>query len=57
MRYLCDVDLVELLDLAPAFRDVGDLQAYNRQRHGPVALPDFLLVLATMIAKGWLVLP
>ena len=54
IRYLCDVDLVSLLELAPEFRDVGDLFESYLQRHGPVALPDFLLVLATATAKGWL---
>jgi flavin-dependent dehydrogenase len=55
IRYLHDVDVVSLLDLAPDFDDVGALfEAYGRT-HGPVALPDFLAALAAAVANGWLV--
>jgi hypothetical protein len=54
VRYLHDVDVVALLDLAPRFDDVGTLfDAYVRQQ-GPVALPDFLTALAAVVANGWL---
>jgi FAD-dependent halogenase len=55
VRYLHDVDVLALVELAPAHRDVGELfDAYVR-RQAPVALPDFLRALATLLARGWLV--
>lgn len=55
VRYIRDVDLVAVLRLAPQFRDAGELaEAYVRE-HRPVALPDLLGALATLIAKGALV--
>ena len=55
IRFVSDVDVVAVLELAPAFTDAGDLYEAYARRSGPVALPDFLLVLATATAKGWLV--
>ena len=53
-RYLHDVDLVALIELAPRFEDAGALfNAYVRTR-APVALPDFLSALAAAVANGWL---
>lgn len=55
VRYLRDVDLVTILQRAPAFEDIGELaEAYGRE-HGPVALPDLLGAIATLVAKGALV--
>jgi flavin-dependent dehydrogenase len=55
VRYVSDVDLLALIELAPSHRQVPDLfEAYNR-RHAPVTLPDFLTALATAVARGFLV--
>lgn len=55
VRYVRDVDLIALVDLAPHFSQVPDLfDAYNR-RTAPVSLPDFLSALSSALAKGWLV--
>lgn len=54
-RYSFDVDLVALIELAPRFEQVPDLFDGYCRRNAPVALPDFLLALASAIADGWLV--
>ncbi|MGH9202590.1 MAG: hypothetical protein ACRD2A_15305, partial [Vicinamibacterales bacterium] len=55
IRFVRDVDVIALIDLAPQYSAVPDLfDAYCR-RSGPVGLPDFLRALATTLAKGWLV--
>lgn len=55
VRYLRDVDVLALLELAPAARQVPELfDAYVRKL-GRTALPDFLFALATTVARGWLV--
>ena len=55
VRYIRDVDLITILRLAPRFPDAGEIaEAYVRE-HGPVALPDLLGAIATLIAKGALV--
>jgi flavin-dependent dehydrogenase len=55
VRYVSDVDILTLIDMAPAFRQVPDLfEAYSRL-HAPVALPDFLTALSTLVANEWLV--
>ena len=52
VRYLRDVDLVRLVELAPDHHQVPDLfEAYNR-RCAPVSLPDFLGALSVLLAKG-----
>ena len=52
LRYVRNVDLVRLSELAPAFDDVPDLfDAYNRFAP-PVPLPDFLGALSLLIGKG-----
>jgi flavin-dependent dehydrogenase len=53
-RYVFGVDLLALLDLAPAYTSVPDLFAAYNQRHAPVGLPDFLGALATALAHKWL---
>ncbi len=55
IRYAFDVDLLALIDLAPAYTSVPGLFAAYNQRHAPVALPDFLAALATVLAHNWLV--
>jgi hypothetical protein len=55
IRYLSDVDVITLTELAPQHHDAGALfEAYTR-RSAPVALPDFLHALAASVANGWLV--
>ena len=55
MRYAFNVDLLGLIELAPAHASVPDLlTAYNR-RYAPVDMPDFLAALATALAQKWLV--
>ena len=55
VRYLSDVDILALIELAPSHQQVPDLfEAYNRRR-APVSLPDFLTALATAVARGFLV--
>ena len=52
LRFLRDIDLVRVVELAPLHRQVPDLyEAYNRVCP-PVPLPDFLGVLSVLIAKG-----
>ena len=54
VRYLHGVDVVVLVNLAPAHSDVGKLFGEYARRAGPVTLHDFLLALATALARGWL---
>jgi flavin-dependent dehydrogenase len=52
VRYIRNVDVLLVLRLAPAHRDVGELyDAIVRIQPG-VGLPDFLGVLATLVARG-----
>ena len=52
LRFLRDIDLVRVVELAPLHRQVPDLyEAYNRVCP-PAPLPDFLGVLSVLIAKG-----
>jgi flavin-dependent dehydrogenase len=55
VRFLHDVDVVTLVELAPACRQVPDLFEALVQRVGPTDLAAFLTALATAIARGWLV--
>lgn len=55
VRYTFGVDLLALIDMAPAYASVPELFAAYHQRHGPVALPDVLGALATALARKWLV--
>lgn len=54
LRYVLDVDLVALLDLAPAAADVPALYAAYTSRAGEVSWPSFLGALASTIARTWL---
>lgn len=54
VRYLDGINVVTLVELAPAASQVPDLfDAYVR-REGPASLPDFLKALASAVAQGWL---
>jgi flavin-dependent dehydrogenase len=55
IRYLNDVDVVVLVELAPRCREVPELVAAYQERMGPVPFPNVLRALAGAIAKGWLV--
>jgi hypothetical protein len=55
IRYLRGIDLVHLVEIAPAHEQVPDLfDAYCRTRR-PVILPDFLGALSVLLARGLLV--
>jgi hypothetical protein len=54
VRFVRDVDVVTLLELAPHHADVGELFSACCDRGGPVALPDFLSALSTANATRWL---
>ncbi len=54
IRYLRNVDLVMLSNMAPLYRQVPDLyEAYNRSS-AAVGLPDFLGALSVLVGKGGL---
>lgn len=54
VRYVRNVDLARLVDVAPAHRQVPDIfEAYNRGA-APAELPDFLAALALAVGKGFL---
>ena len=55
IRFVQGIDVVALTTLGPQFSRVPDLfEAYCRA-HGDIQLPDFLLALATAVARRWLV--
>ena len=56
IRFLYDVDVVTLVELAPAHRDVAALYEACLGRVGPMDLAAFLTALATAVARGWLIL-
>ena len=54
VRYVRNVDLLKLTELAPATAQVPDLfEAYNRVA-SPAPLPDFLGALSLLVGKGFL---
>jgi hypothetical protein len=55
VRYIRGVDVVALIDLAPAAGSVPDLYDACVKRLGSTSLQDFLLALATAVGRGWLV--
>jgi hypothetical protein len=55
MRYLHGIDMVVLAELAPSERSIPDLFEACVRRVGALGLHDFLLALATAVARGWLV--
>ncbi len=52
VRYLRNVDLLALLQVASAREDVGQMYADYARAHGAIPLPDFLGALSVLIAKG-----
>jgi hypothetical protein len=56
VRFVYDVDVVAMVELAPSCDQVPDLHAALITRVGPTDLPAFLTALATAVARGWLVL-
>lgn len=55
LQFVQGVDVVNLVEIAPEFRQVPDLwNAYNRSSQ-PVDLPNFLGVLSLLIANGVLI--
>ena len=55
VRYLYNIDVPALIELAPAAREVPHLFDTYVQRCGPVEFPDFLLAMSTALGRGWLV--
>ena len=55
IRFLRNVDLVELVDLAPHYHDVGRLFEMYVRRSPSVTLPDFLGAVSFLIARHVLV--
>lgn len=51
-RYVRNVDLLLVLDVAGATGDVGEMYAQYTRRLGPVSLPDFLGALAVIVGTG-----
>ena len=54
IRFVSDVDILPLVDLAPTMPTVPDLFAAYNKRAAPVGLPEFLTALSTALARGWL---
>ena len=52
LRYLRGVDLVALMQRAPAHRDVGEMFEAARLASPDIALPDFLGALSVLLATG-----
>ncbi|MGE0866359.1 MAG: NAD(P)/FAD-dependent oxidoreductase, partial [Vicinamibacterales bacterium] len=55
IRFVHGVDVVALRELAPRFSQVPDLFESYCRAHGEVPLHDFLMALATAVARRWLV--
>ena len=55
IRYVRGIDMVALIELLPAVRQVPDLYDSYVRAVGPASLPDFLFAVATAVARGWLV--
>lgn len=51
-RYVRNVDLIVVLEVAGATGDVGEMYAQYTRRLGTVSLPDFLGALAVIVGKG-----
>jgi hypothetical protein len=54
-RFLYDIDVVALVELAPTCGDVGALYDACVRQVGPMDLAAFLTALATAVARRWLV--
>lgn len=55
IRYVAGVDVIALRAMGPRFAQVPDLYEGYCRVHGEVPLPDFLMALATSVARRWLV--
>ncbi|HYE85633.1 MAG TPA: FAD-dependent monooxygenase [Vicinamibacterales bacterium] len=55
IRHVCGINVVALIELAPAASDVPQLYETYVDTVGPAPLHDFLFALATAIARRWLV--
>ena len=56
VRFLYDVDVLALIELAPAAAQVPQLfEIYDRSR-APVSMQDFLTALSTLVAREWLII-
>jgi flavin-dependent dehydrogenase len=55
VRFIRNIDVVALIELAPISSQVPDLYEAYQKRVGSAPLPDFLFALATAVARGWLV--
>jgi hypothetical protein len=55
VRFLHDIDVVALVELAPHHRQVPDLYDACVRRAGPMDLAGFVTTLVTAIIRGWLV--
>ncbi len=55
IRYVNGIDVIAVIELAPSSRQVPDLFESYVRRVGAAPLPDFLVALATAVARGWLV--
>ena len=55
IRYVRGIDMVAVVELAPASRTVPDLFDACQRRLGSMPLHDYLFALATAVARGWLV--
>ena len=55
IRYVRNIDLVALVELAPGPSQVPDLYEAYVRKAGSAPLPDFLFAVATAVARGWLV--
>jgi flavin-dependent dehydrogenase len=54
-RYVADVDMLTLLDVAASRETVPELFEAYHARAAPIGLPQFLTALATAVARGWVV--
>ena len=54
VRFLRDVDLPPLVEMAPGFDQVPDLYQAYLDRVATVSLPDFLGALSVLLGKGML---
>jgi len=55
VRYIAGVDVITLRAMAPRFAQVPDLYERYCRECGEIPLPDFLMALATSVARRWLV--
>ena len=54
IRFIQDVDIKGLVEIAPRCDDVPGLYAAYCRRHGPAGWPAVLTALSTAVAHGWL---